>query len=282
MVGRLLPTQQRSGPASAVEGREMKRHDRSSNTRTSSGCHTVRTIQTVQPFPEIGLLADNSNLPLAILANRIRKVRGSGYSYVVSTVNLKPNAMGFEQHGSAPNFQGEVLTLCTCKHQMRSRLSADQWQDDVWIVGFTSRTIYAGKHWLFYLAKVESAHDSHSDLWSRVDASTRDAKAAHVHFLGDMFKPKTPQPTDNARFSTSWYVMPPIHAHRKDRSDTGWHNDINYYLASKSRHPPLLVADPKWTFLWEDPMIFFTGDHCRDYFKWSSLHELVARLREPR
>jgi hypothetical protein len=243
----------------------MKQHDRSSKTRASSGCHNTKAIQTVQPFPETGLLADNSNLPIAILADRICKVRGSAYSYVVRTVNLKPNKLGFEQHGSAPNFQGDVLTLCTCKHQMRSRLPADQWEDDVWIAGFTSRTINAGKHWLFYLAKVKSAHDSHSDLWSRMDASTRNAKAAHVHFLGDVFKPKTPQPTDNARFSPRRYVMPSIHD-----------------LASKSRHPPLLVADPKRTFIWEEPMIFFAKDHCRDYFKWSSLHELVARLREAR
>ena len=260
----------------------MTQHHQRSKTKASSGCQTPRVIQKVQPFPESGLLADNSNLPLPILANSIRKVRDSAYSYVVSTVSRNPSLLGFEQHGSAPNFQGDVLTLCTCKHQMRSRLSADEWEADVWLVGFTSRTIYASKHWLFYLAKVESAHDSHSDLWSRMDASTRNAKAAHVHFLGDMFKPKSPRPNDDARFSPSRYVMPPIHAHRQDRSDTSWHNDINYYLASRSRHPPLLVADPRWTFLWGEPTIFFAEDHCRDYFKWSSLHELVGRLREAR
>jgi hypothetical protein len=263
----------------------MTKRDRGSKTMASSGCHTSRIIETVQPFPERGVLADNSNLPLAFLANRIRKVRGSSYSYVVSTVSLNPNNVCFEQRGSAPNFQGDVLTLCTCKHQMRSRLSADQWQDDVWLVGFTSRTIYAGKHWLFYLAKVESAHDSHSDLWGRMDASTRNAKAAHVQFLGDIYKPKSPRPTDDARFSPSRYVSPTFHAHRwrdEDGWHNDWHNDINYYLASRSRHPPLLVADPKWTFLWDEPTIFFAEDHCRDYFKWSSLHELVAGLREAR
>ena len=124
------------------KGREMKRQDRSSNTRASSGCHTVRAIQTVQPFPETGLLAHNSNLRLVNLANRIRTVRGRAYSYVVRTVKLNQNTLSFEQHGSAPNFQGDVLTLCTCKHQMRSRLSAEEWQDDVWIAGFTSRTIH--------------------------------------------------------------------------------------------------------------------------------------------
>ncbi len=164
---------------------------------------------------------------------------------------------------------------------MRSRQSADDWPG-IWIAGFTSRTIHDGKHWLFYLAKVKSAHDSHSDLWSDMDATTRNAKAAHVHFLGDLFKPKTPPPTGNARYSPSRYVMPSVHAHRQERNDTGWHNDINYHLASKSRHPPLLVADPKRTFMWDEPMISFAEDHCRDYFKWSSLDELIAKLREAR
>ena len=58
-------------------GRTMTQQDRRSKTTASSGCHTPWVIQTVQPFPESGLLADNSNLPLAILADRIRKVRGS-------------------------------------------------------------------------------------------------------------------------------------------------------------------------------------------------------------
>ena len=215
----------------------MKRHDRSSKTRASFGCHTKRPIQTVQPFPVTGLLADNSNLPLALLADRIRKDRGRAYTYILSTVTLNRNTLDFEQHGSAPNFQGDVLTLCTCKHQMRSRLSADQWQDDVWIAGFTSRSIHAGTHWLFYLAKVESAHECHSDLWRRMAASTRNAKAAHIYYLGDMFKPKTPEPTANARFSPSRYVIPSIHDHRRDRSDTSWQNDINYDIASKPRQP---------------------------------------------
>lgn len=261
----------------------MKKNERCSNPTHSSDCHVPRTIQKVQPFPESGLLADNSNLPLGILADKILKVRERTYSYVVRTVKSKSNSLGFEQHGSAPNFQGDVLTLCTCKHQMRSRQSVDDWMG-VWIAGFTSRTIYDGKHWLFYLAKIESAHDSHSDLWSHLDTATRNAKAAHVHFLGDIFKPNTPRPIGSAWFFPSQYVMPSLddHTHRTKRNPNGWHNDINYRLASKSRHPPLLVADPKRTFMWEEPMIFFAEKHCRDYHKWSSLEELAAKLQEAR
>jgi hypothetical protein len=260
----------------------MKKADCCSTSTMSSHDKPASTSQLVQPFPTTGVLVRNLNLPLAILRGRIRNNEGRVYSYVVRTVKMKSNTLGFEQHGSAPNFQGDILTLCTCKHQMRSRLSSEQWQNDVWIAGVTSRTIHDGRHWLFYLAKVESAHDSQSDLWSSMDAATRNAKAAHIHihFLGDIFKPKTPQPTGNARFSPSRYVMPSVHAHRTKRNPNGWHNDIHYHLSSKTRHPPLLVADPKRTFLWNEPMISFAEDHCRDYFKWSSVQELIVKLRE--
>ncbi|MFM9962192.1 MAG: hypothetical protein ACKV2Q_13310 [Planctomycetaceae bacterium] len=262
----------------------MKKRDRCSSSQPETGCHSIEDIQTVQPFPSDGLLAKNLGLPLPDLAYRVGQIHSRAYSYVVRTVKLKQEATTFEQHGSAPNFQGDVLTLCTCKHQMRSRQSADQWQDDVWIAGFTSRTIYDRKHWLFYLAKVKLAHDSHTDLWSSMDADSRNSKAAHVHYLGDMFKPKTPIPTGDAQFSPARYVSPTLHAHRWRDDEgwhNGWHNDISYHLTSKLRNPPLLVADPMLTFLWDEPMIYLAKrKHCRDYCKWPSLQDLIAQLRE--
>ena len=131
-----------------LEARAMKQYDCRPNSNASSDCQTSRANLTVQPFPETGLLYDNSNLQLDCLTERIGEVRDKTYSYVVRTVKVKKlesATVGFEQHGSAPNFQGDLLTLCTCKHQMRSRLSADQWQENVWLAGFTSRTIHKGK-----------------------------------------------------------------------------------------------------------------------------------------
>jgi hypothetical protein len=241
------------------------------------GYHTPQTIQTVQPFPNDGLLAKKLNLPLARLRARLGKAQERAYSYVVCTVKLSHSRLRFEQHGCAPNFQGDVLTLCTCKHQMRASQSADEWRK-VWVAGFTSRTIYEGKHWLFYLARVESAHESHSDLWKDMDAVAREAKAAHVHYLGDMFRPTMPGLEGNARYSPRQYHAPTVHAHRTRRNPKGWHNDIRYHLADKYGYPSLLVADPHLTFLWDEPMIFLNQDHCRNYLKWSSLQEVLAQL----
>jgi hypothetical protein len=255
----------------------MKHHNRCSPVKTANGCHSVHDDQKIQAFPRNGILAENANLPLPILASKMQRVAGKAYSYVVSTVTLN-HATNFEQTGSAPNFQGDVLTLCTCKHQMRSRLSIQEWEDDVWLAGFTSRTIHDGRHWLFFLAKVETAYESHSDLWNDVDAVYRREKAAHLHYLGDLFKPTTPKPTGHSRFSPSRYLMPSDHAHRQYPSDEGWKNDIHYWNAS-IRHPPLLVTGQRLTFLWEEPMIYFARKkHCRDYHKWASLQQLMVLL----
>jgi hypothetical protein len=161
---------------------------------------------------------------------------------------------------------------------MRATRATNDWKG-VWVAGFTSRTIYDGRHWLFYLARIESAHESHADLWQALAAQTRNAKVADRHFLGDIFRPKSPNPTGKARYSPSRYVTPTAHAHRQHRGDKGWQNDINYYLAEKYGQPALLVADPRLTFIWDEPIIYFATDHCRNFQKWSSLADLVARLR---
>lgn len=250
-------------------------------SKTKSCCRSAKAILTVQPFPTSGPLADNLGVPLPVLMSEIEKAGARAYSYVLSTVKLAHDSTTFEQHGSAPNFQGGVLTLCTCKHQMRATQSASMWKG-VWVAGFTSRTIHDGKHWLFYLAKIDSAHESHADLWKAMNARIRNAKVADLHFLGDMFSPKSPQPTGNARFTPGRYVTPPAHAHRQHRGDRGWRNDISYRHADKYRHPPLLVANTSKTFIWNEPLIYFAADHCRNFHKWPSLTGLVANLRESR
>jgi hypothetical protein len=259
----------------------MKARDYYSTRTADAGCHPARDIQKVQPYPSSGRLGSNLGLTLPILTARLSKRNDMAYSYVVRSVKCMQGTATFEQHGSAPNFQGDVLTLCTCKHQMRASLAAEEWEG-VWLAGVTSRTIHDGKHWLFYLARIESARESHAELWTSMGAGSRRAKAAHRHYLGDIFKPKLPMPTTDARFSLSRYVSPRLHAHRwRDQAGwhNGWHNDINYRLARRLRHPPLLMADPRLTFLWAEPMIYFARRHCRNYLKWSSLQELLVLLR---
>lgn len=252
----------------------MNRHQCSRGSALTK-CH--KGLATVQPFPSRGLAPKS----LSYLRAHLGHLEASTYSYVVRSVKWNSGTGCFEQHGSAPNFQGGVLTLCTCKHRMRASRTADEWASNTWIAGFTGRTALDGKHWLFYLAKVESAHESHSELWNCMQADIREAKAADRHFLGDMLRPKTPHLTGTARYSPSRYYVPGLHAHHQSPSDDTWHNDICYRLAQKFGHAPLLVAAAKQTFIWRKPSIFLDCDHCRNYRKWQSLAELVKHLREP-
>ncbi len=230
----------------------------------------------VQPFPVNGLLAKNLNLSYPQLSKRLRKRRCGAYSYVVKSVALNRNSCSFEHHGSAPNFQGGLLTLCTCKHQMRAGMDCSEWVGR-WIVGLTSRCRYQGRHWLFYLTRVAAAHESHADLWASLPATIREAKSTQDHFLGDVFAPWG-KVTGEGRFAPGRYLTPPRHSHRRHKCDNGWHNDINYRHSGRYGHPPLLVGDPELTFLWDEPIIFLDEPHCRNFRKWDSLAELLPHL----
>ncbi len=259
----------------------MTTQDRCSTRKAERRCRSTRDIEFVQPFPSGGLLGRNLNLSLPQIADRIGSVEGEAYSYIVTTVRWNHETSTFEQYGSAPNFQGGLLTLCTCKHQMWTRRAIDNWKG-IWLAGVTSRTFLDGKHWLFYLAQIQAAYESHADLWAAMKVGARTAKAAHLNYLGDIYGPKSPPPTSDDRYSPSRYVLPRNHIHRWKGED-GWHeswwNDIDYNHAPRSGHPPLLVADPRRTFLWNEPMIYFSEDHNRDYQRWPSLLLLAAKLR---
>nr|WP_271891472.1 hypothetical protein [Planctomicrobium sp.] len=162
---------------------------------------------------------------------------------------------------------------------MRSRLTCEEWRG-LWLVGFTSRTIYDGRHWLFYVAQIKQAYDSHAELWVESSSAQQIAKAADKNYLGDLFRPKSPIPKGNGRFNPRNYVTPRRHAHRW-KTDNGWfnawHNDVRYYRTGECA--PLLRADPDQTYLWNEPTIYFDSNHVRDYKKWTTIKELLDRLR---
>ncbi len=139
-----------------------------------------------QPFPTSGRLCRNLDLKLRQLIELIGRQSDEVYSYIVKSVKVDRRENGFTQKGCGPNFQGGCLTLCTCKHQMRSRLAVKEWKGK-WIAGLTSRT--CGKHWLFYLARVEVAYESHCELWFELSEQVKRAKSARLSRLGDLYEP---------------------------------------------------------------------------------------------
>jgi hypothetical protein len=189
----------------------------------------LRTSPSVQAFPESGLLAENLNLSRAELVKCVPKAEGAAYSYVVKSVKMDGSGRHFEQHGSGPNFQRRRLTLCTCKHQMRTGLGRRDWIG-TWVVGFTSRCLHAGRHWLFYLRRVRTAYESHAELWDSLPAGARQQKSATANFLGDVFAPRG-KVVGDSRFDPGHYHTPTRHSHRRNGCDNGWHNDIDYWGA---------------------------------------------------
>ena len=196
---------------------------------------------THQAMPHQGRLAKNLNLRGRALGKRLAKFQeDTVYSYVVTTVEHREGRL--RQEGSAPNFQGGLITLCSCKHWMRTFRDLESWKR-VWIAGYTRKDLC---NMLFYLMRVSVAFESHRELWfsDRISEETKLKKAAHLSKFGDIYKPKY-EASD--AYSPRDYVRPcDCHVHRASGL---WREDIDYYSANHGRRPALLVGDPKHSFL---------------------------------
>ncbi|HEY8606428.1 MAG TPA: hypothetical protein VIM12_04860 [Noviherbaspirillum sp.] len=198
--------------------------------------------------------------------------------YVVDTVKIR-RAGVYEQTGSEPNFEGGLGTLCTCKHQMRSRYSTESWASGVWVLGLTGLSRWRrGEQPFYYLMRIAQAYESQADLFQALEAQGRlevlTAKDSRTSQLGDIFAPKRPL-SNESRFKPDNY-HPPMDGHAHSHADNpfGWHNDI-FYDGTSHTGPPLLVGDPEYTFVWTRPIVRRRNPYpIRDYEKWT-----LSRLR---
>ena len=211
-----------------------------------------------QPFPRTEPLAyhDWRNLPLNELRDCIAD-RNDVYFYVMTSVEYRNQR--FFQRGTGPNFQGGLITLCTCKHRMRSSLSAHDWRGK-WVAGFTGITEYQRKNFLVYLMKVSEVFESHYDLWfsESVSSETKRAKAAHLNQFGDIYKPK--------RKGIDPYEIKDYEEPCKEHSHfEGWQKDIKYDKGYSGRPAALLVGCEKKSFLWDVPKIWHSQQLPRSF-----------------
>ncbi len=107
------------------------------------------------------------------------------------------------------------------------------------------------------------------------------AKSSHEHFLGDIFVPHG-RIVGEGRFNPRRYLVPLRHSHRRHKCDNDWHNDINYKHSERYGRPALLVGDPTLTFLWDEPRIFLSNAHCRNFKKWNNLADLLSHFEPER
>ena len=221
-----------------------------------------------QPFPTTGRLMSNMNLGFAKLNSQICFEHAEVYCYIVATIKNQDGH--FFQTGSAPNFQGDMVSLCTCKHKMRTFKDTEDWVDK-WIAGFSGVAAGNGNNALVYLMKVGYAFKSQMSLWfsDEIPEETKQAKLAQISKFGDIYQPKD-QMSDE--FAVQSYIHPvESHVHCNNNN---WHNDINYE-GCKGRNAALLIGDPEYSFLWNQPMIYYQG-HLHRGQKKSNLQTLLG------
>lgn len=191
------------------------------------------------------------------------------YCYIVATVKEVDGR--FIQRGSGPNFDGGLVTLCTCKHFMRTFPDCTV---GAWVAGFTGCRTGQPRNDLVYLMKVGWAFATHQELWACKDIprSAKLSKAAHLHPRGDLFQPKTPYADPHSPDS---YRSPVVgHSHLRKRA---WRKDIRYGSSSQNR-AALLVSDPDCTFVWDQPLISSECSLGRGQQRWT-LWDFLSQLR---
>jgi hypothetical protein len=211
-----------------------------------------------QHFPRKGTLSKHINLSKTCLAKMVDGHSDIVYAYVMSTVVMEEGEL--RQTGTGPNFQGGYITLCTCKHRMRTSLANENWPNK-WLAGFSSVKC-DHRHWLFYLAKVEAAFESYSDLWQSAFLSDRslEEKCARYSELGDLYEPKRILNCESRYDPDNYHA--PISGHRHNVVRAGnllWPVDIDYKrkkLKYEPKRPSLLIGDPGFSFLWRTPTLY--------------------------
>ena len=210
-----------------------------------------RNLQSVyQDMPTQGRLVENLNVPRQALLEKIAPFIGDTvYSYVVDTVKHDMYKDRLQQEGTSPNFQGDMITLCACKHQMRT-YPAFKSGEEVWVAGYTSSSHPSGQM-LFYLMRVSQRFESHRELWfsDSVPVKAKQAKSANSNIFGDIYQPLSELGDPYSQES----YLPPCKCH--SHCEPGdWGRDIGY-LDRYGRIPSLLVGDPEYSFLWDRPTI---------------------------
>lgn len=242
---------------------------------STCSCTPDSKLSPRQEFPTEGALFTNTGFSRSQLQS---KLGGFGkedvYAYVLTTLKLDDEGH-FVQEGSAPNIEGGWITLCTCKHFMRTLRRPDEWPG-TWVAGFDGCSQNQGEgNALFYLIRVQTAFQSQKALWEKgpLPANVKAIKCASNNPLGDLYERRGGASWE---FSPGSYRRPMLgHSHRKSSKSEQWRNDIAY--ESRSKRPALLVGAPRLSFLWSRPMLHLDSQLPRNCRKLS-LHELLDLL----
>lgn len=206
---------------------------------------------------------------LSELQRLLRGTAATVYAYVVDTVRIRNQR--FEQQGCAPNIQGGMISLCTCKHRMRTFRDAGTWRG-FWIAGFSGHAKSPFGNLLYYLMKVGPAFSSHSDAWrsQEIPGAMKHAKSVRHNPIGDMYEPRPG--FKDPLLPSSYYSPCKGHAH-----DGDWHNDVSY--SAYGRPAALLFGEPGRSWHWSAPRIRLASKLPRNYKKFE-LAKLLSLIEE--
>lgn len=260
--------------------REKGRRSSGNSVATCANCMTTTNGSEKSETQYFG----RTNLTLAQLR---KSVAGSeireAFAYVITTVRV--DGLELKQKGSGPNWAGGVITLCTCKAQMRSRRDVSEWPGS-WIAGFTGCRRTPRGNTLVYLMRVDKAFESYCELWNWLPDSVREAKAAHLDRRGDLFEPISDLDTNPAARFDSGNYKPPIRNHPHAREDPGnegmprWYRDVDY-ITRHGKRAPYLVGDCQHSYVWTRAKIYFDGTKLpRDYRRFDSIGDLIEKLTQ--
>jgi hypothetical protein len=261
-----------------------------SRPKTSPSCSSCKSNdpapagpggdESFQPFSGGGFVGSyDASLPVRQKGRPIRRVpeieecwddEVKVFAYVLTTVDIVSGV--FQQGGSAPNFQGGLITLCTCMHRHRTWWRT--WKR-VWVAGFCGKNCPGGSQ-LFYLMQVGDEEDSHFDLWGSLLSAERTAKSASLNPLGDLYEPATTN--THTRLDPGTY-RPPHRSHVHLPGDR-WKQDICYgYPSVPKRVPRLLVGDPARSFVWKKPRYSYINVQHPRFKVYSTLGNFLWHLK---
>ena len=202
------------------------------------------------PLPRKGRMARHFDYSKEQLKNSIcgLYLNQDVYLYVINTIEISDSGV-FIQRGSGPNFQGSEVTLCTCKHFMRSFRTPERWEN-TWVAGFCSSR-YGHENSIVYLMQIDAAYEDFCSLWLDLPERSRKTKDATGNCLGDIYRPA--RLCLNPKSHECYETPVEGHSHKSKINPAGWIWDIE--AAFKGRSPALLRGSPKNTFLWSKPQL---------------------------
>ncbi len=242
--------------------------------RSSSTSHS--SSKSEQNFPAPASLSALKKLTRSLCEKPV-------YAYIVTTIKTHPNFQ-LQQEGSAPNFDGGRITLCTCKHKDRAtfcpvKKQKDPWQN-VWVAGLTSKKGNRPRS-LVYLMCVERSFSTQRELWEELNPKCRRAKSASKFKHGDLYEPKAS--AKNALHNPADYCSPIRgHSHSSKEEPNKWHEDIKRWGKHSKPHP-LLLGQMSQSYRWTKVKIILkenaigTTAHHKMY---KSLNEFIENLQE--